>query len=450
MDNHYVPNLTIGPLVCEAIRPLTQATIDVHLMVKPVDRIIPDFAKAGANVITFHPEASEHIDRSLSLIRESGCKAGLVFNPATPLDFMDHVMDRLDIVLLDVGQSGLRRPEVHPGDAQQAPAGARRGSTPTGRRPGAKSCSRSTAASRSTTSPRSPGPAPTPSSPARPSSAPARTAIRTATTASSMRCARNCKKPEDMSFPIPVRSITLDLDGTLLDTVPDLTAAANAMLLELGLPAREEREIRDFVGRGIANLVLRCLTRTAPPPAEEHARALAAFTRHYARVNGLASRPFPGVIEGLESFRRMGLKMAVITNKAAAFTEPLLAAMGLSPYIEFAVSGDTLAERKPAPAAAALCLRTPGHESRRQPAHRRLQARCRRRPRRRLPGILRALRLQRGRGRAQTRLRCYSCVARRGGQNDKSGRRRLTHGMLHMNLQTTKKASLEAWPWRLF
>lgn len=100
MDNHYVPNLTIGPLVCAAIRPLTQANIDVHLMVKPVDRIVPDFAKAGANLITFHPEASEHIDRTLSLIRESGCQAGLVFNPATPLDYMDHVMDRLDIVLL--------------------------------------------------------------------------------------------------------------------------------------------------------------------------------------------------------------------------------------------------------------------------------------------------------------------------------------------------------------
>ena len=100
MDNHYVPNLTIGPLVCEAIRPYTQAAIDVHLMVKPVDRIIPDFAKAGANVITFHPEASEHVDRSLALIREAGCQAGLVFNPATPLDYMDHVMDRLDIVLL--------------------------------------------------------------------------------------------------------------------------------------------------------------------------------------------------------------------------------------------------------------------------------------------------------------------------------------------------------------
>ena len=100
MDNHYVPNLTIGPLVCEAIRPLVKVPIDVHLMVKPVDRIVPDFAKAGANVITFHPEASDHIDRTLSLIRELGCKAGLVFNPATPLVYMDHVMDKLDVVLL--------------------------------------------------------------------------------------------------------------------------------------------------------------------------------------------------------------------------------------------------------------------------------------------------------------------------------------------------------------
>lgn len=100
MDNHYVPNLTIGPLVCEALRPLTQAPIDVHLMVKPVDRIIPDFAKAGANIITFHPEASEHIDRSLSLIHENGCQAGLVFNPATPLEYMDYVMDKIDVVLL--------------------------------------------------------------------------------------------------------------------------------------------------------------------------------------------------------------------------------------------------------------------------------------------------------------------------------------------------------------
>ena len=100
MDNHYVPNLTVGPLVCEAIKPHCTVPIDVHLMVKPVDRIIPDFAKAGASIITFHPEASEHVDRTLSLIRGEGCKAGLVFNPATPLDWLDHVMDKVDIILL--------------------------------------------------------------------------------------------------------------------------------------------------------------------------------------------------------------------------------------------------------------------------------------------------------------------------------------------------------------
>ncbi|NLR74394.1 ribulose-phosphate 3-epimerase [Leeia aquatica] len=100
MDHHYVPNLTFGPVVCEAIRPLTTALIDVHLMVKPVDAMIPAFAKAGANIITFHPEASEHIDRTLALIRDHGCQAGLVFNPATPLHYLDHVMDRLDMVLL--------------------------------------------------------------------------------------------------------------------------------------------------------------------------------------------------------------------------------------------------------------------------------------------------------------------------------------------------------------
>ncbi|GAB4470787.1 MAG: ribulose-phosphate 3-epimerase [Burkholderiaceae bacterium] len=100
MDNHYVPNLTIGPLVCEAIRPHVNVPIDVHLMVEPVDALVPLFAKAGANVITFHPEASRHVDRTLALIRDQGCKAGLVFNPATPLDWMDHVMDKLDLVLL--------------------------------------------------------------------------------------------------------------------------------------------------------------------------------------------------------------------------------------------------------------------------------------------------------------------------------------------------------------
>src|SRR5262250_2198694 len=100
MDNHYVPNLTVGPLVCAALRPHVKLPLDVHLMVRPVDRIIPDFAKAGANIISFHPEASEHVDRTIALIRENGCKAGLVFNPATPLTYLDHTLDKLDLVLL--------------------------------------------------------------------------------------------------------------------------------------------------------------------------------------------------------------------------------------------------------------------------------------------------------------------------------------------------------------
>src|SRR3954463_16016912 len=100
MDNHYVPNLSIGPMVCKAIRPVTKAIIDVHLMVRPVDRIVPDFAKAGANIISFHPEASDHVDRTIALIKEHGCKAGLVLNPATPLSYLDHTLDKLDLVLL--------------------------------------------------------------------------------------------------------------------------------------------------------------------------------------------------------------------------------------------------------------------------------------------------------------------------------------------------------------
>ena len=120
MDNHYVPNLTIGPLVCSAIRPCTSAPIDVHLMVKPVDRIVPDFAKAGANIITFHPEASDHVDRTLSLIRDQGCKAGLVFNPATPLDYMDYVMDKLDVVLLMSVNPGFGGQKFIPGTLAKA------------------------------------------------------------------------------------------------------------------------------------------------------------------------------------------------------------------------------------------------------------------------------------------------------------------------------------------
>ena len=100
MDNHYVPNLTVGPLVCAALKPHSKLPLDVHLMVRPVDRLVPEFAKAGASIISFHPEASEHVDRTIALIKENGCKAGLVLNPATPLSFLDHTLEKLDLVLL--------------------------------------------------------------------------------------------------------------------------------------------------------------------------------------------------------------------------------------------------------------------------------------------------------------------------------------------------------------
>src|SRR5690606_32679863 len=122
MDNHYVPNLTVGPLVCQAIRPHVQVPIDVHLMVKPVDRIIPDFAKAGANIISFHPEASEHLDRTLQLIRDQGCKAGLVFNPATPLHYLDHVMDKIDLILIMSVNPGFGGQSFIPGALQKIAA----------------------------------------------------------------------------------------------------------------------------------------------------------------------------------------------------------------------------------------------------------------------------------------------------------------------------------------
>jgi ribulose-phosphate 3-epimerase len=115
MDNHFVPNLTVGPLVCEAIRPLTDAPIDVHLMIEPVDRIIPDFARAGANIISFHPEASPHVDRTIGLIREHGCRPGLVFNPATPLSYLDWTLDKIDLVLIMSVNPGFGGQQFIPG-----------------------------------------------------------------------------------------------------------------------------------------------------------------------------------------------------------------------------------------------------------------------------------------------------------------------------------------------
>ena len=115
MDNHYVPNLTVGPLVCAALRPHVELPLDIHLMVKPVDALVPAFAKAGANIISFHPEASEHVDRTIGLIKEQGCKAGLVLNPATPLAYLDHTLEKLDLVLLMSVNPGFGGQQFIPG-----------------------------------------------------------------------------------------------------------------------------------------------------------------------------------------------------------------------------------------------------------------------------------------------------------------------------------------------
>lgn len=148
----------------------------------------------------------------------------------------------------------------------------------------------------------------------------------------------------------PFQSVTFDLDGTLLDTVPDLYAASNAMLAELGLQLRSEAEVRNFVGQGVVVLVLRCLRDRVVPEGEVLDRAVAIFQRHYAAINGTKSRVFPGVIDGLNAWRATGLPLAVVTNKPAAFTEPLLERMGLSGYFATVVSGDTTPYRKPHPA----------------------------------------------------------------------------------------------------
>ena len=146
-----------------------------------------------------------------------------------------------------------------------------------------------------------------------------------------------------------IRAVLIDLDGTLLDTVPDLADAANAMLAVLGRPTLPDDAIRDFVGKGIPNLVSRCLGYPGESDAPEAREALAVFWRHYAAVNGRRTRIYPGVLEGLQAMREAGLKTACVTNKAAAFTGPLLEATGLAALLDLTVSGDTLSEKKPHP-----------------------------------------------------------------------------------------------------
>lgn len=163
---------------------------------------------------------------------------------------------------------------------------------------------------------------------------------------------------------MPLLSATFDLDGTLVDSIPDLAAACHAMLAELGQPPRTDDDIHRFVGKGMAVLVERCLTWEAAPEASLLEAGIAAFRRHYADINGRASTVYPGVVDGLEAFRALGLPLGVVTNKPAAFTAPLLERMGLAAYFEVVISGDTLAFKKPRPEpllhACALLATEPG------------------------------------------------------------------------------------------
>ena len=311
--------------MCEAIRPLTEATIDVHLMVKPVDRIVPDFAKAGANIITFHPEASEHIDRTIGLIKEHGCKAGLVFNPATPLNYLDHVLDKLDLVLIMSVNPGFGGQKFIP-EALHKLRAVRSRIDASGRdiwlevdggvkvdniaeiaRAGADTFVAGSAIFGA-----------------------GRRPIRIATTGDrgAARRARQAgtggllmDAARRHSFPLSARAIIFDLDGTLLDTLPDLARAANLMLAELGLPQVDEPAVRAFVGNGAVRLVKRVLTGDweREPDKALFERALPVFNRHYREGVARETRPFPGVLEGLEAFRAKAFRWrASPTSRSAS------------------------------------------------------------------------------------------------------------------------------------
>jgi ribulose-phosphate 3-epimerase len=415
MDNHYVPNLTIGPLVCEALRKHgVTAPIDVHLMVKPVDRIIPDFAKAGATYITFHPEASEHIDRTHRPDPRIRLQAGLVFNPATPLDVLEWTLDKLDMVLLMSVNPGFGGQKFIPHVLDKARKVRRMieergldvsleidgGVGPANIREVAQAGVDTFVAGSAVFG-------------AGKDRRPA-----TATTPSSPPCARSWRRPDAQR---EKRNLSVK---ALRPHRPRRHAARHR-----SRPRRRgQRHARragaaDFAGRHHPRLrrqghsqpgrpLPRLIRANRTRRMRESAGGVQAPLRRrqwppHPHLSRRAGRP--------AAMRAAGLKTACVTNKAAAFTGPLLEATGLAALLDMTVSGDTLAEKKPHPLPFLHICERFGITPRRGAGRRRFAQRCRRRARGRLPGVLRALRLQRGRGRARSRRRCYSGHPRRGG-----------------------------------
>ncbi len=349
MDNHYVPNLTIGPMVCAALRKYgVTAPIDAHLMVSPVDRIVGDFIEAGATYITFHPEATQHVDRSLQLIREGGCKAGLVFNPATPLDVLKYVMDKVDMILLMSVNPGFGGQKFIPGTLDKLRE-ARALIDASGRDirleiDGGVNVNniREIAAAGADTFVAGSAIFNAPNY----QEVIEKNALRTG--------AGSPMSGFEQLFPgrLP-RLVMFDLDGTLVDSVPDLAAAVDNMLLKLGRQPAGIEPVREWVGNGVHMLVRRALANHIDAEGVDEVEAehaLELFNGFYEDGHDLTV-VYPGVRDTLKWLNKQGIEMALITNKPERFVAPLLDQMKIGRYFKWIIGGDTLPNKKPDPAA---------------------------------------------------------------------------------------------------
>ena len=298
MDNHYVPNLTIGPLVCEALRKHgVTAEIDVHLMVKPVDRIIPDFAKAGATFITFHPEASDHIDRSLQLVQNEGCKTGLVFNPATPLSLAEHVLDKVDRILLMSVNPGFGGQSFIPHTLDKLRE------------------------------------------------------------ARKMIDASGYDIDLEIDGGVNVKNIREIAEAGARTFVAGSAVFGAAQksdetMKALDLPTRGEAKVRNWVGNGVPRLIERALVDelNSKPTDNLYQKSHPIFMAYYAENPSTLSQLYPDVKTGLDWLQSQNILLGCVTNKDARFTDPILQNLGIRDYFNIVISGDTLPVKKPDPA----------------------------------------------------------------------------------------------------